>query len=161
MSENALRFENIELASGDSGAREGHGLKRTRTYYVTDSHYGIGTTANDTLNDDYYIVYNTWPVLSGSNSDGTNSQSGTDLEKIGISTLTTAVKGSLTKDHGLDCIIVRKADRKAVRLTIESTTHSHYKTINSSNTGTTIKEITTFDGLYTPELGRLRNQGQI
>ena len=123
MSENALRFENIELASGDSGAREGHGLKRTRGYYVTDSHYGIGTTANDTL--------------------------------------TTAVRDKLTKDHGLDCIIIRKTDRKAIRLTIASTTASHYKTINSGNTGTTIKEITTFDGLWTPELGRLRNQGQI
>jgi len=163
MSENALRFENIELASGDSGAREGHGLKRNKDYYVADSEYGIGTTANNTLNEDYYIVYNTWPVLSGSSlTNGTHSfGASTALGKIGISALTTAVQASLTKDHGLDCIIIRKEDRQAVRITIASTNHGHYKVINPSNSGTTITAITDTRGLWTPERARLSTLGYI
>ena len=152
---NATRFENIKLASGDSGARAGHGLKRNRTYFVTDSHFGIGTTADDVLNEDYYIVYNNWPVFTGSNENGTRSQTGTALEDIGITTLTTAIKG--THDSGtLDCIIVRKSDRSAVQLTITGTTQSHYKTINSGNASTTITAIDKVTGfLWTPEIARL------
>ena len=61
-----LKFTNIKLADGKSGADRGQGLKRTEGHYVTGSGYGIGTTANSTVNDDYYIVYNQWPSFDGS-----------------------------------------------------------------------------------------------
>ena len=157
-----MKFTNIKLADGKSGARPGQGLKRARDHYVASSHYGIGTTANGNLNEDYYIVWNEWPTMDseGSNENGTHSQSGTALADIGITTLTTALKA--THDSGtLDCVIIRKSDRKAVRLQITGSTVSHYKTINSSNSSTTITAVDPKDGPWTPEIGRLVNMGYI
>jgi len=155
-----MKFTTIKLADGKSGARSGQGLKRDRDHYVASSHYGIGTTANATANTDYYIVWNEWPVMSGSNENGSRSQSGTDFDNIGIGTLTTALKGTHSSGT-LDCVIIRKSDRKAVRLTITGSTGSHYKTINSSNGSTTIASVDPKDGPWTPEIGRLLNMGYI
>ena len=150
-----MKFTNIDLASGVSGARDGHGLKRTRGYYVTGSEYGIGTTANATLNSDYYIVWNAWPVFSGTPAEGTRSfGASTALGKIGITALTTTLKETHVSGT-LDCVIVRKSDRKAVRVQVTGTNHEHYETINPSNASTTITAIDPKQGPRTPETGRL------
>ncbi len=37
-----MKFDNIELADGVSGARDEQGMKRVSTHYIADSHYGLG-----------------------------------------------------------------------------------------------------------------------
>ena len=155
-----MKFTNIKLADGKSGARPGQGLKRDRDHYVASSHYGIGTTENATANNDYYIVWNNWPVMSGSNANGDHDVSGTVLADIGIDLITTAVKGTHASGT-LDCAIIRKSDRKAVRIQITGSTGSHYKTINPSNGSTTFTAIDPKDGPWSPEIGRLVNMGYI
>ena len=155
-----MKFTNIKLVDGKSGARPGQGLKRHRDHYVASSHFGVGTTADGVANTDYYIVWNEWPVFSGSDDHGTHSVSGTSLADIGITTLTTAIKGTHASGT-LDCVIIRKSDRKAVRLTITGTNQSHYKAINTANASTTITAVDSKDGPWTPEIGRLINQGYI
>jgi len=153
-----LKFTNIKLADGKSGADRGQGLKRLESYYVTDSGYGIGTTANDTLNDDYYVVWNNWPTFTGSNANHTSDVSSTDLADIGISTLT--VRAKATYDSGtLDCVIVRKSDSKAVRVTVTGSTAGDYK--DDINTEATIAVVDPIQGPWTPERGRKQNLGYL
>jgi hypothetical protein len=153
-----MKFTTIKLADGSSGARPGQGLKRDRDHYVASSNYGIGTTANATANNDYYAVWNNWPVFSGSNGDHTNDVSSTDLSNIGIDTLTVACKGTHASGT-LDVVIVRKSDRRAVRVTITGSTSTHYKAAIVANA--TIAEVDPKDGPWTPEIGRLVNMGYI
>ncbi len=154
-----MKFENITLANGKSGARKGQGLKRAEGYYVTGSNYSIGTTANANVNDDYYIVWKNWPTFTGSatHANHTSNVASTDLALIGITSL--SVRSEATHSTGsLDCVIVRKSDRKAVRITVTGSTGANYKA--SINTAT-IAVVDPKDGPWTPELGRLLNQGQI
>tara|TARA_E500000318_G_C3498811_1_gene187531 strand:- start:40 stop:504 length:465 start_codon:yes stop_codon:yes gene_type:complete len=153
-----LKFTNIKLADGKSGAKKGQGLKRVATHYVAASHYGIGTTANTNLNDNYYIVWNNWPTFTGSAGNHTSDVSSTDLAKIGIDTLTVSCKANHASGS-LDCVIVRKEDGKAVRVTITGSTSADYKADIDSEA--TIAMVDPFDGPWTPERGRLLNQGQI
>jgi hypothetical protein len=156
-----MKFDNINLASGISGARDGQGLKKNFTHYVTDSKYGISTKNNAaTVDEDYYIVYNNWPKFTGAtrNSDEIDTSS-TDLAGIGISSLRTQIGTTHVAATSLDCVIVRKSDRKAVRITITGTNRAHYEDINVSESSTTITAIDPSDGPRTPETGRLINLG--
>ena len=155
-----MKFENITLANGKSGARTGEGLKRAEGYYVSGSNYGIGTTANTVVNDDYYIVWKNWPVFTGtvSHANHTSNVASTDLALIGITSLSVRSEATHSAGSSLDCVIVRKSDRKAVRITVTGSTGANYKA--SINTAT-IAVVDPKDGPWTPELGRLLNQGQI
>ena len=155
-----MKFTNIKLASKISGARPGQGLKKLFTYYVADSKYGISTSNDeDVVDEDYYIVYNNWPKFTGAtrNSSAINTSS-TALTDIGIDSLRTQIGTTHVADTSLDCVIVRKSDRKAVRLTITGTNRAHYENMNAS---TTITAIAPDDGPWTPEVGRLVNMGYI
>ena len=154
-----MKFTNIKLADGQSGARPGQGLKRNPTYYIASAHYGIGTAVSSTTIDtDYYAVWNEWPTMTGSEGDHSNDTSGTALNDIGIAALTVRCKA----DHGsgtLDVAIIRKSDRKAVRVTVLGANKAHYK--NGIVANGTIVAIDPDDGPWTPEIGRLVNMGYI
>ena len=155
-----LKFTNIKLADGKSGADRGQGLKRTEGHYVTGSGYGIGTTANSTVNDDYYIVYNQWPSFDGSAAASTTSDvSSTDLALIGITQLTVAAKADHVADTSLDCVIVRKSDGKAVRVQVSGVTEGDYKEDLDSEAIITL--VDPKQGPWTPERGRKQNLGYI
>ena len=153
-----LKFTNIKLADGKSGADKGQGLKRVATHYVAASHYGIGTTANTNLNDNYYIVWNNWPTFTGTAGNHTSDVSSTDLAKIGIDTLTVSCKANHASGS-LDCVIVRKEDGKAVRVTITGSTSADYKADIDSEA--TIAIVDPKQGPWTPERGRKQNLGYI
>lgn len=153
-----LKFTNIKLADGKSGADRGQGLKRLESHYVTDSGYGIGTAADATLNDDYYIVWNNWPTFTGANANHTSDVSSTDLAKIGITQL--SVRAKATYGSGtLDCVIVRKSDGHAVRVTVTGSTGADYKADLDSEA--TIAIVDPKQGPWTPERGRKQNLGYI
>ena len=158
-----MKFTNIKLASKISGARPGQGLKTKKDYYVTGSEFSFGTDADDTvIDEDYYVVWNNWPEFTGANHTGTSDIVGTAFDGIGITVLKTALKATHTADTSLDCVIIRKSDRKAVRLQITGTTRTHYQNIDKDNTGsTTITAVDPDDGPWTPEVGRLVNMGYI
>ena len=153
-----LKFTNIKLADGKSGADRGQGLKRAESHYVTGSKYGIGTTTNTTANTDYYIVWNEWPTFTDTGGVFTSDVSSTDLAEIGITQLTTAA-GLNHSSGSLDCVIVRKSDGKAVRVTITGSTAADYT--NDIDSEATIAVVDPKQGPWTPERGRLLNQGQI
>ena len=115
-----MKFTNIKLASGISGARAGQGLTRDFTYYIADSKYSIGTDAT-TTNEDYYIVWNNWPSFTGATRTSSKAVAGA-FAGIGITNLFTQIGTSHVADTSLDCVIIRKSDRKAVQLTITGTT---------------------------------------
>ena len=157
-----LKFTNIKLASGKSGADRGEGLKLADAYYKTASHFAFNTTDadNTTVNTDYYVVYNEWPTFSGgSNTDRADQDvSGTALNDIGITNINTRTK----TDHAsgtLDCVIIRKSDSKAVRVKIDGSTSSHYKTGWAAQA--TITVVDPKQGPWTPERGRKQNLGYI
>jgi len=153
-----MKFDNIELADGVSGARDGQGMKRVSTHYIADSHYGLGVGTGGDLNEDYYVVWNEWPTKAGTLGDHSNTVSSTALAGIGITTLTVRCKdGAVTGT--LDCAIVRKSDRKAVHISITGATSGDYEAITVSNASTTITAIDPSDGPRTPETGRLINLG--
>tara|TARA_R100000951_G_C2571506_1_gene158904 strand:- start:223 stop:693 length:471 start_codon:yes stop_codon:yes gene_type:complete len=155
-----LKFTNIKLADGKSGADRGQGLKRTEGHYVTGSNYGIGTTTNSVVNDDYYIVYNQWPSFSGAAASSTTSDvSSTDLAKIGITQLTVAAKADHVADTSLDIVIVRKSDSKAVRVQVSGTTEADYKADLDSEATITI--VDPKQGPWTPERSRKQNLGYL
>ena len=164
------KFTNITLASGKSAAEPEQGLKRLEAYYVTGSSYGIGTAADDTtVNTDYYVVWNLWPTMSGTNANFTNDVSITPLSSIGINTLTVRAKNGATvtgASAALDCVIIRREDKKAVHLIIEGRTASNYRDgIKASyiiGATTTITELDReIDGPWTPELARLATLGYL
>ena len=76
-----MKFDNIELADGISGARDGQGMKQGVNHYVTDSGYGIGISGDTTDTDtDYYVVWNEWPTFtSGSGATTIEDVQGTAL----------------------------------------------------------------------------------
>jgi hypothetical protein len=157
---NALRFENIDLASGISGARDGQGMKRGESHYVDGSGYGIGISGDTSDTDtDYYVVWNQWPTFTGSNANTNDTVSATALGTIlGINRLDFRAKAD--HDSGtLDIAIIRKSNGKAVRVTVTGTTETHYTNLIADNA--VIKEITSFDGLWTPERARLLTLGYI
>ena len=160
-----MKFTNIDLANGISGARSGQGMKRGESHYVTGSGYGIGISGNTNDTDtDYYVVWNEWPTFTGSNGDTFETVSSTALNDIGISRLDIRAKATHTADTSLDVAIIRKSDRKGIRITVTGNTAAHYKGGNgaaSLKLNATIAAIDSKDGPWTPELGRLLNQGQI
>ena len=170
-----MKFTNITLNGTDkSGARNGQGLRRYEHHYVLNSGWAFGTTANDTVNDDYYVVWNTWPTMSGAADINIApiNVAGTALNDIGITTLTIRSKNDYSTGI-LDCAIIRKSDRQAVSITFptsaltdaDSTGASSLLMLSGAYTGAgrkaQIKTILPADGPWTPELGRLLNQGQI
>ena len=161
-----MKFTNITLASGKSGARDGQGLKRTANYYVNNSGYSIGISGNtDDLDEDYYVAWNEWPTFTGVEGlSASASTASTALGTVlGINFINTKANvGAIAGGTSLDFAIIRKSDRKAVRVTITGTTADHYKAINPSNSAsTTITAIDPKQGPWSPEIGRLLNQGQI
>lgn len=160
-----MKFTNITLANGKSGARNGQGLKRTANYYVNSSGYSIGVSGDtDDLYTPYYVVWNKWPIFTGAEGlSASASTSSTALGTIlGINLINTRANvGAITAGTSLDCAIIKKTNRRGVRITITGTTPAHYKAINPSNASTTITAIAPIDGPWTPEFGRLFNQGQI
>jgi hypothetical protein len=154
-----MKFTYIKLNDGNYGAWTGSGLKRKEDWYTGDS-YGIGTTATDNIDTDYYIIWNEWPVFAGTaGSDSTDVVSGTVLANIGIDNLYFSRKNGAVSTAGLDCAIVRKLDRKAVRIQVSGTTVAHYTTTIADNA--TITEINPSDGPWSPEIGRLANMGYV
>jgi hypothetical protein len=157
-----MKFTDIKLANGKYGAWAGQGLKLADDYYVTDSHFAFNTTDadNTTVNEDYYVVWNKWPVFSGgSNTDRADQDvSSTDLNDIGITNINTRTKTNHASSH-LDCAIIRKSDRKAVHVKITGENATHYKTGWVANA--TITAIDPSDGPWSPEIGRLVNMGYI
>tara|TARA_R100001377_G_scaffold48518_1_gene28009 strand:+ start:1296 stop:1808 length:513 start_codon:yes stop_codon:yes gene_type:complete len=113
-----MKFTNITLnGTGKSGARSGQGLRRFEHHYVLNSGWAIGTTDNNTVNDDYYVVWNTFPTMTGTNVNiAPINTSGTELSAIGIPFLSLRSKSGFTKGI-LDLAIVRKDDNKAVSIT--------------------------------------------
>ena len=161
-----MKFTNIDLANGISGARSGQGMKRGESHYVTGSGYGIGISGDTSDTDtDYYVVWNEWPTFTGSNGDTFETVTGTALyTALGIARLDIRSKATKTADTTLDFAIIRKSDRKAVRVTVTGNTAAHYKGGNAGTSlklNATITAIDSKDGPWTPELGRLLNQGQI
>ena len=160
-----MKFTNIELANGVSGARDGQGMKRGENHYVTSSGYGIGISGNTADTDtDYYVVWNEWPTFTGSNEDSFETVSSTALNDIGIARLDIRSKATHTDDTSLDVAIIRKSDRKGVRITVTGNTDAHYKGGNagtSIGTKATIAAIDFKDGPRTPETGRLINLGYV
>ena len=162
-----MKFDNIDLASGVSGARDGQGMKRADAYYVTGSKYAIGTAdSNTSIDEDYYLVWNKWPALTGTISNASEVvYSGTALNDIGIPSLWVRSGPTATGSQELDVAIIRKSDRKAVRLTVTGLTGAAAAAALRGPavgvTGVTITAIDSKDGPWTPELGRLLNQGQI
>lgn len=157
-----MKFDNINLASGISGARDGQGLKKNFAHYVTNSKYGISTNNGvDVVDENYYIVYNNWPKFTGgTRNSGAINTSSTDLADIGIDSLRTQIGTSHAEDGStLDCVIVRKSDRKAVRIQVTGTNRSHYEDLDTSESSTTITAIDPKDGPHTPETARLRILG--
>jgi hypothetical protein len=159
-----MKFDNIELASGISGARDGQGLKRNVAYYVSagaGSKYAIGTAdSDDTIDEDYYLVYNKWPTLTGAVSDASEVvYSGTALNDIGISSLWIQAGATATGSQELDVAIIRKSDRKAVRLSVTGLSGTAAKNALRGPavgvTGVTVAAIDPKDGPRTPETGRL------
>jgi len=163
------KFTNITLASGKSAAEPEQGLKRLEAYYVTGSSYGIGTAADDTtVNTDYYVVWNLWPTMSGVDTNYTNDVSITPLSSIGINTLTVRAKNGAVVTAGssaLDCVIIRREDKKAVHLIIEGETAANYRDgIKASYIAATTEIIEldqAIDGPWTPELARLATLGYL
>ena len=155
-----LKFTNIKLADGKSGADRGQGLKRTEGHYVAGSGYGIGTTVGSTVNDDYYIVWNEWPSFDGSAAASTTSDvSATVLAQIGITQLTVAAKADHVVGTSLDIVIVRKSDSKAVRVQVSSVNEADYKEDLDSEAIITL--VDPKQGPWTPERGRKQNLGYL
>jgi hypothetical protein len=154
-----MKFNYVKLNDGNYGAWAGSGLKRLETWYTGDS-YGIGTANNDNIDTDYYIIWNEWPTFAGSaGSDSTEPVDGTVLANIGIDDLYFSRKDGAVSDAGLDCAIVRKSDRKAVRIQVSGTNVAHYTTTMAANA--TFTAIDPSDGPWSPEIGRLVNMGYI
>lgn len=173
MSDNVLRFENIKLASGISGEAAGQGLKLAAEYYTTDKHYGFNAgstsvgTSTSVVNEDYYVVYNSFPTMStGSDTTRANQDvSSTDLAKIGINFIRVRCKDSHA-GGALDCVIVRKSDRKAVHVKLAADlSTSDYRTgwvaAVSGDPDSEITEITDTTPFWTPARARLRTLGYI
>jgi len=156
-----MKFDNIDLASGISGARDGQGMKRADTYYVTNSKYAIGTAnSNTSIDEDYYLVWNKWPTLTGTISNASEVvYSGTALNDIGIPSLWVRSGPTATGSQELDVAIIRKSDRKAVRLTVTGLTGAAAAAALRGPavgvTGVTVAAIDPKDGPRTPETGRL------
>ena len=156
-----MKFDNIDLASGVSGARDGQGMKRADAYYVTDSKYAIGTAnSNTSIDEDYYLVWNKWPTLTGTISNASEVvYSGTALNDIGISSLWVRSGPTATGSQELDVAIIRKSDRKAVRLTVTGLTGAAAAAALRGPavgvTGVIVAAIDPKDGPRTPETGRL------
>ena len=163
-----MKFNNITLAgTNKSGARTGEGLGRLENHYVQDSGWAIGTTANDTVNTDYYAIWNTWPTMSGASTRNIApiDVSGTPLSDIGITTLTIKSKNAYNAGSDvLDMAIVRKSDRRAVSITFPASATSDLDILSAGYVPAgqaQIKTISPNQGPWSPEIGRLLNQGQI
>ena len=155
-----MKFTNIILADGVSGARSGQGLKRGAEHYVTGSHYGFGTTADSVANTDYYVIWNLWPTFTGTAANTTVDITGlTALTNIGITTMYARSKPNWSAGS-LDCAIVRKLDRRAARITITGEREDDYRT-DWTASNATVAEINPSDGPWSPEIGRLVNMGYI
>tara|TARA_R100001509_G_scaffold48444_1_gene26298 strand:+ start:56 stop:556 length:501 start_codon:yes stop_codon:yes gene_type:complete len=161
LNSNVTRFENIELADGSPGDIPGQGMKRDTDYYVTGSRFALGVQTNGNLNEEYYVAYNNWPVFANSGiANHSNSTAGAigDLKThIGIDNLVVRC-GNAHTSGTLDCVIVRKSDRKAVHLKITGSNKSHYEGPNKSNGSTTITALTEY---WTPAKARLFTLGII
>ena len=158
-----MKFDYIKLVDGDYGAWAGSGMKRAAAWYTSNT-YGIGTTANATLNEDYYVIWNEWPIFSGSGTTTytTDETESTDLNDIGLEDLFFATANGSTVSNSLDCAIVRKSDRKAVRIQVSGTTAAAaYTTEIATHANSTIAAIDPSDGPWSPEIGRLVNMGYI
>ena len=154
-----MKFNYVKLNDGNYGAWAGSGMKRLENWYTGDS-YGIGTELSDNIDTDYYIIWNDWPVFAGTiGADSTDVVSGTVLNNIGITSLFFSRKNGAVSTPGLDCAIVRKSDRKAVRIQVTGSTVTHYTTLIADNAVFTA--IDPSDGPWSPEIGRLVNMGYI
>ena len=156
-----MNFTNVKLNDGNYGAWSGSGMKRKDTWY-TGSTYAIGTTENDTLNDDFYVIWNEWPVFDDTTTPDQRFSDSTDSTALkthlGIDDIT--VESNLTHSSGtLDCAIVRKSDRKAVRIVVDSEDDADYQ--GSICTAATLTVIDPKDGPWSPEIGRLINMGYV
>jgi len=157
-----MKFTNIKLASGISGARAGQGINLSDDYYVTDSHFAFGFTNSAGINEDYYVVWNNWPEFTtGSNTTRAEQDvsSNAAFASIGIDSIYTRNKTSHVADTSLDIAIIRKSDRRAIHVKITGTNAAHYKTGWVAHGNPTI--IDPSDGPWTPEIGRLVNMGYI
>ena len=156
-----MNFTNVELVDGNYGAWAGSGMKRAANWYTSNT-YGLGTTDDDDLDDDYYVIWNEWPIVGGT---GTSTETSCDtsevtaLANIGIDNLYFATANGENTSNSLDCAIVRKSDRKAVRIVVDSVDTADYTSAIADNA--TFTAIDPKDGPWSPEIGRLINMGYI
>ena len=155
-----MKFTTNKLADGESGARPTQGLKRTEGHYVTDSHYSFSTSADSVVDTDYYVIWNNWPVFTGTNANKTIDISGlTALTNIGITALYSRSKHNWSSGE-LDMAIIRKSDRKAVRVQIDGEREADFREDWTAG-NVTITAINPKEGPWSPEIGRLVNMGYI
>ena len=157
-----MNFTNVELVDGNYGAWAGSGMKRAANWYTSDT-YGLGTTATADLNDDYYVIWNEWPIFTGEDMDtySTDETHTTALNDIGLEDLFFATADGDTVSNSLDCAIVRKSDRKAVRIVVTGDAIEPYTTEIATHANSDITAIDPKDGPWSPEIGRLINMGYI
>ena len=88
-----------------------------REFYVPGSNYGFTITNPSNVLDDYFVAWRSWIVTSGGDTSQTNVNTSSTLlgTILGINTINIQVRED-DPVGTLDCIIVRKSDRKAVRI---------------------------------------------
>jgi len=152
-----MDFKYVRLTDGQYGAWMGSGMKKNASWY-TGTTWGIGTANDDTINTDYYVIWNNWPTMSGALGSHINDVSGSALAGIGIDNLWVHC-GANHASGTLDCAIVRKSNRSAVRVIVTGSNKDHYK--DGIDTSGVITAINPTEGPWSPEMGRLRTLGYI
>jgi len=111
------------------------GLNRLRTYLDPIANYGFSTKSSGGLTDkDYYVCWNNLPSfgVDEGDSDVINFNSDHLLNSVlGISTIYTSFTETFI-GGSLDCMIVRKSDRKAVRIQLTGNTGSTFGSWNTA-----------------------------
>ena len=130
------------------------GLNRSRSYLDPIANYSFSTKSSYGVTDkDYYVCWNNLPSfgVDDGDSDVINFNSDHLLNSVlGISTIYTAFTENFI-GGSLDCMIVRKSDRKAVRIQASNNFDDW-----SGATYTDVSDIANY-----PELQRLRLLGII
>ena len=121
-----------------------------REFYVPGSNYGFTITIPSNVLDDYFVAWRSWIVTSGGDTKQSNKNTSSTLlgTILGINNINIQLRED-DPQGTLDCIIVRKSDRKAVRIV---TTHESWDDVTYTDVS---------NNANYPELQRLRLLGII
>ena len=141
-----IYFKNQVDSMGPSNA-----AAALREFYVSGSNYGFTITNPSNVLDDYFVAWRSWIVTSGGDTSSINRNTSSTLlgTILGINNINIQLRED-DPQGTLDCIIVRKSDRKAVRIV---TTNVQW------NNGITYTDVS--NNANYPELQRLRLLGII